>query len=141
MFYFEAHSKSYKTNCTFVISTNFSAAHRGAGQPKASSLRPLIFNSSFLCDCGFDRLLFSSIGYTLEGIPFHRSSHMFACLGFSRTNQTLHSIYFLPLLCPFTLSSAAFLFYQLFFFNIVYAFVGFLFLLIFSFLTSIIFIL
>jgi len=125
MFYFEAQSKPYKTNCNFVISTKISAAHRRAGQLKASSLRPLIFNSSFVCDCGFDRILYTFIGYTLEGIPFHRSSHMFGCVAFSRTTQTLHLIYFLPPFCPFSLPSLAFYFYNLF-------------LLIFSYLTSII---
>jgi len=110
MFYFEAQSKSYKINCSFVISTKISAARRRAGQLKASSLRPLIFNSSFVCDCGFDWLLYTSTGYTLEGIPFHRSSHMFSCVGFSRTTQTLHLIYFPPLFCPFSLPSLAFLF-------------------------------
>jgi hypothetical protein len=118
---------NYKINCSFVISTKISAAHRRASQLKASSLRPLIFNSSFVCDCGFDRILYTSTGYTLEGIPFHRSSHMFGCIGFSRTTQTPHLIYFLPLICPFSLPSLAFLFYHLFFLNIVYAFVGFLF--------------
>ena len=87
---------------------------------------------------GFDRILYTFTGYTLDGISFHRSSHMFGCLGFSRTTQTLHLIYFLPIFCPFSLPSLAFLFYQLFFLNIVYALVGFLFLLTFSFLTSII---
>lgn len=96
MFYFEAQSKSYKTNCTFVISTKISATHHRAGQLKVSFLRPLIFNSSFVCDCGFDRILYTSTGYTLGGISFHRSSHMFGCVGFSRTTQTLHLIYFLP---------------------------------------------
>jgi hypothetical protein len=138
MFCFEAQSKPYKTNCSFVISMKISAAHRRAGQLKASSLWPLIFNSSFVCDCGFDRILYTFIGYTLEGIPFHRSCHMFGCVLFSRTTQTLHLIYFLPLFCPFSLPSLPFLFYNLFFLNIVYAFVGFLFLLIFSYLTSII---
>jgi hypothetical protein len=126
MYYFEAQSKSYKTNCSFVISTKISAAPRRAGQLKASSLRPLIFNSSFVCDCGFDRIIYTFTGYTLEAVSFHRSSHMFSCLGFSRTTQTLHLIYFLLLFCPFSLPSLDFLFYQLFFLNIVYALVGFL---------------
>jgi len=121
MFYFEAQSKSYKTNCSFVISMKIPAAHRRAGQLKASFLRPLIFNSSFVYDCGFDRLLYTSTGYTLGGISFHRSSHMFGCVGFSRTTQTLHLIYFLPS-SVLSLCLLLLFFFISFFPNIVYVY-------------------
>jgi hypothetical protein len=127
MYYFEAQSKSYKTKYSFVISTKISAAPRGACQLKASSLRPLIFNSSFVCDCGFDRIIVTFTGYTLEVDSFHRSSHMFSCLGFSRKTQTLHLIYFLLLFCPFSLPTLDF-FFIIFFLNIVYALLGFFYL-------------
>jgi hypothetical protein len=117
-FYSKEQSKPYKTTCSFVIFTKISAAQRKAGKPKALSIRLLMSNSSFVCDCGFDRALYTATGCTLEGVPFQRFPHVFGCVGFSHTTQTLHLIYFLPLFCPFCLPSFTFLSFSRLFFLI-----------------------